>query len=426
MIVFVVHGGCGSAGPPANEVWARVGGTTSFDVSASQCTRGDCNAPADATFQGAAKDGSRVFFTTTQQLVNGDTDQTKDLYACDIPSGTPAPAAGKANPCAAFRQISVAESGAAEVENVFNPSEDGSTVYFTAKGVLASNEDALEEQALPGSNNLYVWRIDAAHPNGQVTFVARLNSEDLTEQQQQVPQTTSDGRYLLFRTANRLLPTDTDTAFDIYRYDADTGELTRVSVGNSGGSGNNSKFDASILGRTGYELHPAIANDGSVVFTTSEPLSPLDGNGESDAYLWSAGRVSLITTGAVGGGSGTVAISGSGRDIFFNDSAQLTPSDLDIVGDVYDARIDGGFKFAPKPGCVGEACQSPPSTPSPTPTSPTNGLNGEGNVKPPKPCRKGMVRKKNGLCVKKQTKGQKHKEQGKRHRRTGSNHGGGK
>ena len=85
--MFTVAGGCGAPNPPAKEVWARIDATTSFDVSASHCTRPDCNAPADATFEGATPDGSRVFFTTTQQLLNGDIDQTNDLYACDIPAG---------------------------------------------------------------------------------------------------------------------------------------------------------------------------------------------------------------------------------------------------------------------------------------------------------------------------------------------------
>ena len=68
--------------------------TTSYDASASQCTRtagdpgGACNAPANATFEGATTDGSRVFFTTKQQLVNGDTNQTNDLYAYDLPTAS--------------------------------------------------------------------------------------------------------------------------------------------------------------------------------------------------------------------------------------------------------------------------------------------------------------------------------------------------
>jgi hypothetical protein len=92
--VIVYSTGC----PPAQpQVWARIGGSVSVAVSASQCTRtaddlgGLCNGFSTATYEGGAVDGSRVFFTTRQQLVNGDTDANSDLYACDIPAGVPAP-----------------------------------------------------------------------------------------------------------------------------------------------------------------------------------------------------------------------------------------------------------------------------------------------------------------------------------------------
>ncbi len=418
VVVFAPIGGCGGANPAKDELWARVGGTTSFDVSASQCNRGDCNAPAAAAYQGAAKDGSRVFFTTTQQLVNGDTDQTNDLYACDIPSGNPAPGAGKANPCSAFRQISIAETGAAEVEKVFTLSEDGSTVLFTAKGVLASNEDALEEQAVPGDQNLYVWRQDSAHPNGQVTFVAGFASDDLVDNYAVGPQSTPDGRYLVITTPSQLLDTDTDNGRDVYRYNTDNATLTRVSIGTSGGSGNADGFDVK-LARGAL----SVSNDGeAIVFTTNEPLSPLDGNGESDVYLWRAGRAFLITTGAVGGGSGVAAISGSGRDVYFNTSAALTPSDLDIVGDVYDARVEGGFKVPEVTPCTGETCQSP-ATPAPVTQVPNSSQPNAGNPPPPKRCPKGKTLKK-GKCVKKPHK-KHHKKSQKKNKRPAQVNGGG-
>lgn len=75
------------------QVWARVGGSASVAVSGSECTRsatdlgGLCNGNASSTYEGAADDGSRVFFTTNQQLVNDDQDVSSDLYACDIPDG---------------------------------------------------------------------------------------------------------------------------------------------------------------------------------------------------------------------------------------------------------------------------------------------------------------------------------------------------
>ena len=82
-------------------------GTATVAVSGSECTRtagdpgGACNSISAAGYAGAAKDGSRVFFTTRQQLVNGDTDNSNDLYACDIPPGSPPPV-GAANPCASL------------------------------------------------------------------------------------------------------------------------------------------------------------------------------------------------------------------------------------------------------------------------------------------------------------------------------------
>ena len=132
--VIVFSTACGS-------VWAQVDATTSYDISASQCNRTDCNAPAPAKFQGAAKDGSRVYFTTTQQLVNGDTDETNDLYACDIPTTAQAPV-GAANPCTSLTEVSGSGSEA-RVEQFISSngfdsqsvyvSDDGATAYFAAK-----------------------------------------------------------------------------------------------------------------------------------------------------------------------------------------------------------------------------------------------------------------------------------------------------
>lgn len=433
-IVNYVFGHCGGTNPPANELWARIDGTTSVDVSASHCTRPDCNSPSDATFAAATPDGSRIFFTTTQQLVNGDIDEANDIYYCDLPSGDPAPAAGKANPCSGFGQISVAETGAAEVEEVLTTSEDGSTVLFTAKGVLAANEDALKEQAIAGGNNLYVWHQDAAHPDGQTWFVGRLASDDINTGSQHA-QATPDGHYAVFTTASQLVETDTDSSRDVYRVDAETGELIRISTNVFGVAGNG-PFDAETSSPT--ERHPTttISADGQkILFTTAEALSPADGNGEPDVYLWTPARVSLISTGASGSAprevSGTflnikAAIDPSGEDIYFESPQQLTPADGDGSTDVYDARIGGGFSFAPSPVCAGETCQPGASNP-PASGPPGSRSTGPGNPIPPKPCPKGKV-VKGGKCVKKH-KGKHHKKKShqKHHgKKTGQKQGGGK
>ncbi len=461
-IFLRAFGGCGAANLPAGEIWARVNGTTSFDVSASHCNRtaadpgGVCNGPTEpggcvedfsantgdiegigcrtAKFAAATPDGSRVFFTTTQQLVNADTDQTNDIYACDIPSGDLSPSAEKANHCAAFMQVSSAQTGA-DVESVNATSENGSTVLFVAKGVLADNKDALGEKAVAGDHNLYVWRTDASHPDGQTAFVGRLDSvKEPNGDLELTAQTTPDGRYLVFSTASTLLDTDTDSYRDVYRYDADTGDLTRVSTNISGVAGNGEGFDATIAAPTEHHPSTTISDNGTkIVFVTTEALSPADGNAEPDVYLWTPARVSLISTGSSGFapreevGQGNirnprVAIDPSGEDVYFESAQPLTPADSDRLADVYDARIGGGFSFAQKPICTGEKCQ-PDATLAAPQKAPLSAQPGAGNPPQPKPCLKGKVRKKNGKCAKKPKK-----HSGKKHHGKKASHkqGGGK
>src|ERR1700686_302133 len=74
---------------PAGEqqtIYARVHHEKTVAVSnpvPAECTT--CNPiPEPSIYQGASADGSKVFFTTPQQLLNGDTDKTTDLYMYDF------------------------------------------------------------------------------------------------------------------------------------------------------------------------------------------------------------------------------------------------------------------------------------------------------------------------------------------------------
>ena len=377
--VVVFSAGC--TGSSTRCVWARIGDTATVAVSGSQCTRGAldpggaCSGLAVADYAGSAADGSRVFFTTSQQLVNGDTDSTPDLYECDIPPGTLAPV-GSANRCASLTEVSGAASGA-NVQSVVSVSEDGSRVYFIAEGaVLAANPGANDEVAAPGNHNLYVWGKDAEHPEGQTTFVGAIDSNGITG-----AQTTADGRYLVFSTTTALVNSgpgaDTDGRSDIYRYDAETQTMQRISTSVTGSGGNNPEFDtlsrASDRGTTPSEM----SADGSmVVFATAEALSPQDTDGISDVYLWHNGRVSLISD----GGGEVPWIDASGQNIYFVTEQPLTTADRDVNGDIYDARIDGGFDLSKPTPCSGEACQGPSSTPPAPAGAPASAtLQGAGN-----------------------------------------------
>jgi hypothetical protein len=378
-----LRGSCGGTSLPATEIWARVDGATSYEVSRSHCTRavddpgGACNSPANAVFEGAAKDGSRVYFTTTQQLVNGDTDETSDLYAYDLPTSS------SASPV--LVEVSGA-SGGARVEKVARVSDDGSRVFFIARGAaLAANTDALGESAAFGDDNLYVWRRDASHPAGQTTFVARLSDDDVSAE------TTANGDYLLLATASPLVETDTDNADDVYRYDADSGEMLRLSTDASGAGGNADGFDATFAVDSRASLPTAArryrlsmsADATAAIFRTKEALSAADVNGAPDVYLWKAGQVSLVSGGQWSEGVaafGAAYIDGSGDDVYFSTAEALTPADADTTVDYYDARIGGGFAFPRPEPCLEAGCLPPPRSSPPAPVAATDRPSGAGNV----------------------------------------------
>jgi hypothetical protein len=373
-IVWFTVGACEGK---TDQIWARVDASKSYFASESHCTRtasdpgGACNAAVNPAYEGSSKDGSSVLFTTTQQLLNSDTDETTDLYESVLPTDP--------NGSPKLFQVSGAAPNA-KVRNLVRVSDEGRRVYFMAKGVLASNHDAHDQAPFPGDVNLYVWQRDAAHPDGYTQFVTML--EDPPQNYDvsafgYVAQISADGRYLVFAAYHPMVETDTDNSMDIYRYDAVTGEMARVSVDTAGVGGNADFTDASL----GYRY--ALSNDGQqVVFTTTEALSPEDGNGGSDAYVWHDGHTSLLSTGSVGGGAGSVFIDGSGDDIYITSGQQLTADDIDEVADVYDIRRGGGYTFEELSPCSGEGCQ-PASTPAPDNGTPaTDGAGGEGNYRP--------------------------------------------
>lgn len=354
VIVYSLVTKDGCSNDARQQLWARVAGSATVAVSGSECTRtaddlgGLCNGVSAAAFAGMADDGSRVFFTTGQQLVNGDTNAGNDLYACDIPAGVPAPV-GSANACAALTQVSGTAANA-QVENVVAVSEDGARVFFVAQGALASNVGVgdVGPATGAGAHNLYVWERDGVHPGGQTQFVARVPSNDLLGVGSP-SQMTPSGRYLVFTTVDGLVAGDDDGARDVYRYDAGTETMARVSASVAGGGGNNSAFDASI------SRQAAITSDGStVIFGTAEALSQSDTNGAADVYSWRDGQVSLITP----GGGVPAGITPSGRDIFFMTNAPLLAADGDLIGDIYTARVGGGFDPPRPPApCSGDGCQ---------------------------------------------------------------------
>jgi hypothetical protein len=405
-------GGAGNA----HQLFVRLDGARTIEVSkpvAETCTDEVlCQSPAsrpDANFSGASEDGSSVFFTTTASLSHEDEDTENDLYMASIGCAESEPGceAAKRKVTSLVQVSHDPHAGeAAEVQGVVRVAPDGQRVYFVARGDLlgAAEEKALETEgrAVPhsGADNLYVYD----KGSGRVAFVADVCSgpalsgevvgdlacpleldelgggrNDMGLWGRGEAQTAgSDGRYLVFSSYGRLVANDTDASRDVYRYDAVSGVLGRVSLGEAGydANGNDSGFDASITpGNEGgsvasqYELNSrAVSEDGSrIAFESAGPLSPLAENGLRNVYEWrsdsssNGGTVSLVSSGSATEPDGNVVISPSGRDLFFQTTAGLVPQDGDGAPDLYDARVDGGFAEGPAPRepCAGDACQGP-------------------------------------------------------------------
>jgi hypothetical protein len=385
-------GGCatGASGPGVNQLYARIGdpGATQVTVNVagtSGCAASDaCDVTSPPTYQGASADGSKVFFTTSQAL-SGDADSTNDLYECELPgdAGTPPAPAGAVNACPHLRAISTTGTTAgANVQSVLAVSEEGTRVYFTATGALTNAPNDQGRIAEAGQDNLYLWEApDEANPAGRTAFIAAL-SEAAPAQQQATP----DGRYLVFSTAADITTDDTSTVTQAFRYDAQTGSLIRVSVGQEGfNADGNTDVSPAILASTKLG-RLTVSDDGSyIVFQSNAALTPQVAGGLHNIYEWHNGEVSLISDGTDSQNhAGLIGIDASGTNVFFTTADELVGQDTDEDVDIYDARIDGGFPApTPAPSCSGEACQGPLGGSLSTPLLGSTGAPAIGNLPAP-------------------------------------------
>ena len=154
------------------------------------------------------------------------------------------------------------------------------------------------------------------------------------------PAISGDGRYVAFYSdASNLVAGDANRARDVFVYDRQTGETTRVSVGVGGAEANGDSFA------------PAISADGRfVVFSSAASnLVPGDTNRADDIFVRDrvAGTTTRISVGPGGveanGGSYTPAISADGSAVAYtSDATNLVAGDLNGIRDVfvYDRSAD--------------------------------------------------------------------------------------
>ena len=417
-IVFFTARACGSS-PSVEELYARVDGAHTVPLSEPSLPAGECTAGCETAehregvFQGASEDGTKAFFMTEQPLLNVDKDGGNDLYEADVAGAS----------LTRLTMVSAGETGGSEGENDVTPgegagvlgvvrvSEGGSHVYFVATGVLTRAANGQGEKAEAGADNLYVY--DTA--SGSTAFVARLSEEDGEVWKRQnngrPAAVTPDGRFLVVVSHADLSDEEGVSGQQVYEYDAQSGVIRRVSVGQ------HSSLEA-LAPRivestyeqedrvTGAQSTLTMSDDGSYVFFESpDGLTPqalddqviaclfeftghcFNSAFAQNIYEYHDGHVYLITSVRDTSGVHAQRLLGtdaSGADVFFTTADALLAQDTDTQIDTYDARIAGGF---PPPlsetGCSGDACQGPLSVPPPPSSAGSSLQAGGGNLPHP-------------------------------------------
>ena len=400
----------------ADTLYARIDESRTVLISGRSprdCT-GGCltSTPQAANFWGASSDGSRAFFTSRQRLVDAASEGGENLYEYD--SSRPE---GENLSVVSAGDTSGEGPGVTGVEAI---SPDGSHVYFAATGLLTNVANSQGQLPQAGGENLYVYQRDAEYTQGAITFIATLPSSDIEFSSDLsgnlmpgftggpgLANVTPDGRFLVFLSRGRLTADDSSVsgAAQVFRYDAETGALVRISIGENGLNDNGNagvEFgDADIvLAADGYpRTDPTMSHDGSYVFFESpvaltphalndvqigvSPFFRLQPAFAQNVYEWHEGHVYLISDGrdtsALAPYSNNVSPSealssvtllgsdATGANAFFTTADRLAPQDIDTQVDYYDARIcseQSPCIAASAPsgsGCAGEACRGTPA-----------------------------------------------------------------
>jgi hypothetical protein len=411
-----------------SELLARLNGTETIQLDAIQ---GGAGPAGNGQFWNASAAGSKAFFTAASKLTAdaGASAGAADLYRYDLG----APAGARLEDLTPGSLTPGPE--AADVQGVLGASEDGSYLYFAARGILSGEENGQGQKAQAGKSNLYLW-----HEGEPVKFIATLPEDNLdwsAVPKTQTAQVSPNGHYLAFISSASLTGYDNTVdgttgcsetndgelfppshCAEAYLYDAESDQLTCASCNPSG---------ARPLGPTAlpawsnpYEQPHYLSNDGSRLFFDSrDALDPRDTNNRLDVYEFersgngscnaqsasfsegSGGCLYLISSGENASRSYLIDASSNGRDVFFSTRQLLLGADENENYDVYDVREGGGFpEPSEQPPCQGEACKPPPPPPPSSSSASSASFQGPGNLsggRSPQ-CQKGKVRRK-GRCV---------------------------
>lgn len=360
--------------------------------AAAVCAPALASAAAPATFGGISADGSVAAFTTTEQLVPGDTDQELDVYVRTYDSSQ-----GEY----VTREVSIGPGGGNDTQeaNYDGISGDGKEIFFSTKEALMPGEtDKAEDVFVRNIAENRTLLVSAADPSCAIPSCGD-NENPATFSSSGV---AFDGGKAFFATTERLSSADKDNATDVYIRDIAAQTTTLVtagdpscstsSCGNLGGSvsfrgtdtagdkafftsaetlstedadgGESDIYERDLLaGRTylvsgagtcpnplpaGQTCEPTYggnSRDGSHVFFETYERQGGDTDSSQDVYAWSGGAPVPVSLGPDGGnGTDNATYGGTSADgsvvYFLTDERLDTVADTDGKQDVY--RSEGG------------------------------------------------------------------------------------
>jgi hypothetical protein len=290
----------------------RLAGTTKRASVASNGTQGD----ADSGFAEPPKvsdNGRYVFFeSTATNFVPGDTNGTLDVFVHDFLTGN-------------TNRVSVSNRGAQSSGSSYGPaiSSDGRYVAFL------SNSSDLVGGDTNNVTDIFV-RDRLAGTTRRISIATNGTQGD---GESDLPSISGDGRYVAYNsTSTNLVPGDTNGAFDVFVHDRQTNTTQRVSTSSTGIQGNSDSRSAAISGNGRYvAFHSAASN-----FDSGDTNSDFD-IFVKDRQTGAISRADVATDGTfANAGAVRPSISNDGRFVSFDSTAtNLVPSDTNGLIDIF-------------------------------------------------------------------------------------------
>lgn len=316
-------GGTGLAPGDVNataDVFVRdtVGNTTSLVSATPSGTSGNNASTAEAI----SSDGRYVAFDSiATNLVSGDTNGVSDVFVRDMTTGQTTRGSVDSN-----GQQLVAESTDADI------SATGRYLAFVTRSA----------DVIPGVGNGFAQVYLRDLTTGQVTLISRTPAGLPAGADSRAPSVSSDGKIVVFESAaSDVVSADTNGVGDIFRYDGNSGTVSRISVGLGGAEANG----ASTLS---YPQHKGVDDAGchAVFQSNANNLVTNDLNNTGDVFVWdcadgSVRRVSMHPDDVhqASFASAHAAISADGNYVAFASRDPLQSYDTNNHPDVYERFV---------------------------------------------------------------------------------------